>query len=193
MDQPRAQGLYDPRHEHDACGVGFIAHIKGKKSHQIIKDALQILLNLDHRGAVGSETNTGDGAGILIQIPHKFFAKSCGRSEINLPAPGEYGAGMVFLPRDAAERANAEKLFEKIVTEEGQTFLGWKDVPTDNSLLGETAKAAEPVMRYVFIGRDPKLKTNLAFERKLYVIRKRAENAIRYTPEKEGDAFYVPS
>ncbi|MEO6182915.1 MAG: glutamate synthase central domain-containing protein, partial [Verrucomicrobiota bacterium] len=190
---PPKQGLYDPQFEHDACGVGFIAHIKGKKSHQIIRDALQILLNLDHRGATGCDPCTGDGAGILLQMPHKFFTKMCAASKINLPAVGDYGAGMAYLPRDTEERDRCEKIFEKIVAEEGQTFLGWKDVATDNSSLGETGKAAEPFMRYTFIGRNPKLKDNLAFERKLYVIRKRAENAIRYTPEPEGDAFFIPS
>ena len=190
---PPKQGLYDPQFEHDACGVGFIAHIKGKKSHQIIRDALQILLNLDHRGATGCDPCTGDGAGILLQMPHKFFAKMCAAAKIILPAVGDYGAGMAYLPRDAEERGRCEKIFEKIVAEEGQTFLGWKDVATDNSSLGETGKAAEPFMRYAFIGRAPKLKDNQAFERKLYVIRKRAENAIRYTPEPEGDAFFVPS
>ena len=190
---PKKQGLYDPQFEHDACGVGFIAHIKGKKSHQIVKDALQILLNLDHRGAVGFESNTGDGAGILLQMPHKFFSKLCGGTKIKLPAFGEYGAGMAYLPRDPQERERCEKIFEEIVAEVGQVFLGWKDVATDNSSLGETGKAAEPFMRYAFIGRNPNLKDDLAFERKLYVIRKRAENAIRYTPEPEGDAFYMPS
>ncbi|MEP6663042.1 MAG: glutamate synthase subunit alpha, partial [Verrucomicrobiota bacterium] len=190
---PARQGLYDPAFEHDACGVGFIAHIKGKKSHQIVRDALQILLNLDHRGAVGCDPCTGDGAGILLQMPHKFFSKLCADAQIKLPEFGKYGAGMAYLPRDEEERGRCEKLFEKMVAEEGQTFLGWKDVATDNSTLGETGKAAEPFMRYIFIGRNPNLKTDLAFERKLYVIRKRAENAIRYTPEPEGDAFFVPS
>ncbi|MEO7299130.1 MAG: glutamate synthase large subunit, partial [Verrucomicrobiota bacterium] len=157
------------------------------------KDGLQILLNLDHRGAVGFEANTGDGAGILIQIPDKFFQKLSGKINIKLPTAGQYGAGMVYLPRDAAERATCEKILENIISEEGQTLLGWHTVSTDNSSLGEMAKAAEPVMRYVFIGRNPKLADVMAFERKLYVIRKRAENAMRYTQEKEGDAFYLPS
>ncbi len=190
---PVKQGLYDPQFEHDACGVGFIAHIKGKKSHQIVQDALQILLNLDHRGACGCDANTGDGAGILLQMPHKFLEKVTAGTKINLPEAGQYGAGLVYLPRESDERAKCEKILEAIILEEGQTLLGWRTVPTDNRTLGETAKEAEPVIRQVFIGRNSKLANELAFERKLYVIRKRAENAIRYTPEKEGDAFYVPS
>ena len=190
---PHKQGLYDPQFEHDACGVGFIAHMKGKKSHQIVRDALQILLNLDHRGACGAEVNTGDGAGILIQMPHKFFKKVCAGSKVKLPDAGQYGSGLVYLPQDAEERARCERLLESIIKEEGQTLLGWRTVPTDNSSLGETAKEAEPVMRQIFIGRNPKVADDTAFERKLCIIRKRAENAIRYTPEKEGDAFYVPS
>ncbi len=190
---PPKQGLYDPQFEHDACGVGFIAHIKGRKSHQIVRDALQILLNLDHRGACGCEANTGDGAGILLQMPHKFFQKVAVEAKIKLPEFGQYGAGMIYLPRDPAERANCEKILENIIKEEGQTLLGWRTVPTDNSSLGDTAKAAEPVMRQIFIGRNQKLTDHMAFERKLYVIRKRAENAIRYSTVKGGDRFYVPS
>ncbi|MBA4149352.1 MAG: glutamate synthase large subunit [Verrucomicrobia bacterium] len=190
---PQKQGLYDPQFEHDACGVGFIAHLKGKKSHQIIKDGLQILLNLDHRGACGCEANTGDGAGILIQLPDKFFRKVTAGTEINLPAFGHYGTGVIYLPQNADERANAEKILEKVVVEEGQTVLGWRTVPTDNSSLGDTAKAAEPVMRQIFIGRSASVKDDLAFERKLYVIRKRAENAIRYGTVAGGEFFYIPS
>ena len=190
---PPKQGLYDPQFEHDACGVGFIAHIKGRKSHQIVRDALQILLNLDHRGACGCEANTGDGAGILLQMPHKFFQKVSVEAQIKLPELGQYGAGMIYLPRDPVERANCEKILENIIKEEGQALLGWRTVPTDNSSLGDTAKAAEPVMRQIFIGRSSNLAEDMAFERKLYVIRKRAENAIRYSTVKGGDRFYVPS
>ncbi len=190
---PPKQGLYDPQFEHDACGVGFIAHIKGKKSHQIVKDALQILLNLDHRGACGFEANTGDGAGILLQMPHKFFQKVSGEFKIKLPEAGQYGAGIISLPRDSAERANCEKILENIIREEGQTLLGWRTVPTDNSSLGDSAKASEPFMRQIFIGRSSKITDDMAFERKLYVIRKRAENAIRYSKVAGGGRFYVPS
>ena len=191
---PPKQGLYDPQFEHDACGVGFLVNIKGKKSHKIIKDALTILLNLDHRGACGCEANTGDGAGILIQMPDKFLRKACEAVKIKLPKYGEYGVGMVFLPQDKTERRNCEKIFEQIVAEEGQALLGWRTVPTDNSSLGNTAKAVEPVMRQIFIAKNPAITDPMAFERKLYVIRKRAENAIRYaTDVKGGKFFYVPS
>jgi glutamate synthase (ferredoxin) len=191
---PQKQGLYDPQFEHDACGVGFLVNIKGKKSHKIIKDALTILLNLDHRGACGCEANTGDGAGILIQMPDKFLRKVTEELKFKLPKPGEYGVGMVFLPQDKTERKTCEKIFEQIVAEEGQCVLGWRTIPTDNSSLGNGAKAVEPVMRQLFIGRSPALTDPMAFERKLYVIRKRAENAIRYSPDvKGGKFFYVPS
>src|SRR5579862_1984868 len=169
---PPKQGLYDPQFEHEACGVGFVVNVKGKKSHQIITQALTVLLNLDHRGACGCEVNTGDGAGILIQMPHAFLKKVCAQSHIDLPAEGHYGAGIVYLPREAAERRECEQIFGKIVAEEGQHVVGWRDVPTNNSTLGETAKASEPFMRQVFIRRDAKLTDDMAFERKLYIIRK---------------------
>jgi glutamate synthase (ferredoxin) len=191
---PPKQGLYDPQFEHDACGVGFLVNIKGKKSHKIIKDALTILLNLDHRGACGCEVNTGDGAGILIQTPDKFLRKVCEEAKFNLPKFGDYGVGMVFLPQDKEERTNCERVFERIVAEEGQCVLGWRTIPTNNTSLGNTAKVVEPVMRQIFIGRSPALADVMAFERKLYVIRKRAENSIRYNPAvKGGKFFYVPS
>lgn len=190
---PQKQGLYDPQFEHDACGIGFVANIKGKKSHEIVRQALTVLINLTHRGGNGAEANTGDGAGILIQIPHKFFKKSCSDMGINLPAPAEYGVGMIFFPQNAAHREECEKIFEEIIKEEGQTFLGWRTVPVDDSSLGDTAKTCMPYIRQVFIGRNPSLRDVLAFERKLYVIRKRAENAIRYSGNKDHDLFYVAS
>src|SRR5881296_335165 len=128
--QPPAQGLYDPRDEHDACGVGFVVNIKGKKSHTIVRQALGVLINLLHRGACGCEPNTGDGAGILLQTPDKFLRKACARLGITLPAATEYGAGLVFLPRDFLQRDKIQVLVQTIVTEEGQRFLGWRDVPT---------------------------------------------------------------
>jgi len=176
---PPKQGLYDPQFEHDACGVGFVANLKGRKSHEIVQQALTILVNLDHRGAVGAETNTGDGAGILMQMPHKFLKKACAKCGIALPEPGQYSAGVVFASPDAARRAQDEATFEKIVAEEGQTFLGWRDVPTSNATLGDYAKASEPCVKMAFIGRGANLADDLAFERKLYVIRKRAQNEIR--------------
>ncbi len=190
---PPKQGLYDPRFEHDSCGVGFVVNIKGQKSHAIIRQALQILLNLDHRGACGCEANTGDGAGILLQTPHKFLQKVCAAANLALPAPGQYGVGMVYLPPDPVERAKCEQFFETVAVEEGQRVLGWRTVPTHNASLGKTAQAAEPVMRQVFVGRGANVANDLAFERKLYVIRKRAENAIRYSGVPSGQFFYVAS
>src|ERR1051325_11493900 len=190
---PPKQGLYDPAFEHDSCGVGFLVNIKGKKSHDIIRQAIKILWNLDHRGACGCEANTGDGAGILFQTPHTFFQAVCPEAGIKLPEPGQYGVGMVFLPPDAEERRNCEKILESIIAEEGQQLLGWRSVPTDNSSRGETAKASEPVVRQGFVARDSSLKDPMAFERKLYVIRKRSENAIRYAKIKGGGRFYIPS
>ncbi|MCI0748669.1 MAG: glutamate synthase large subunit [Verrucomicrobia subdivision 3 bacterium] len=190
---PGKQGLYDPWFEHDSCGVGFLVNVKGRKSHDIVRQALQILVNLNHRGACGCENNTGDGAGILLQTPHSFLAEVCKHERIGLPGEREYGVGMIYLPREAAQRADCERIFDQIVVEEGQRPLGWRTVPTSNTLLGETAKASEPVMRQVFIGRNPKLDDDMAFERKLYVIRKRAENAIRYSNVPGGDLFYVSS
>ncbi|HMR63324.1 MAG TPA: glutamate synthase large subunit [Anaerolineae bacterium] len=191
---PAQQGLYDPKFEHDACGVGFVVNIKGKKSHQIVQQALTVLQNLTHRGATGAETNTGDGAGILMQLPHKFLKKVCAELGIELPEPGQYGAGIVFLPPGATRCQACEDHFAKIVAEEGQHLLGWRTVPTDNSSLGETAKSVEPIMRQVFIRRDPSLVDEMAFERKLYVIRKRAQREIRYSGNFEaGKFFYVAS
>ncbi|MGH8023549.1 MAG: glutamate synthase subunit alpha, partial [Limisphaerales bacterium] len=194
ISAPPAQGLYDPKFEHDACGLGFIVHMKGRKSHQLVTDALQILVNLDHRGACGCEANTGDGAGILIQLPHEFLAAQAEKLGFKLPAPGQYGLGMVFLPRDKAERENIKKEFERVILSEGQGVLGWRDVPTDNSSLGKTAVAAEPFMAQVFVGRNPDLKDEEAFERKLFVIRKIAERNIRYSGSVAGGKwFYVSS
>src|SRR6267378_652600 len=161
---PKKQGLYDPRHEHDACGTGFVVDIKGRKSHDIVQKAIQVLLNLEHRGACGSEKNTGDGAGILLQIPHLFFATECERLKIDLPSPGQYAVGMVFLPTEDESRRQCEHLFEEIVREEGQHVLGWRSVPTDNSTLGPTASTSQPVIRQLFISRAGELAQDLAFE-----------------------------
>ena len=190
---PPKQGLYDPRFEHDACGVGFVVNIKGEKSHEIIEQALTVLQNLDHRGACGCEENTGDGAGILMQIPHAFLKDACAGLGFQLPDPGEYGVGMIFLPDHRSQRRQFEKTIEKIITEEGQKCLGWRKVPTDNMYLGDTAKECEPFVRQVFIGRGAAVTDDLTFERKLYVIRRRAENAIRYARLPGGDFFYIPS
>ncbi len=202
---PGPQGLYDPWYEHDACGVGFVVDLKNRKSHGIVEKALQVLLNLQHRGACGCEANTGDGAGILLQTPHKFLAKETAKLGFLLPNPGDYGVGMVFLPRDPQDRARCEQLFESIVRDEGQKLLGWRDVPTNNQKLGPTAVNAEPIVRQIFIGRVSGLPADtppsqggdaggvLAFERKLYVIRKMVENAVRHSNIPQKDAFYIPS
>jgi glutamate synthase (ferredoxin) len=194
ISAPPKQGLYDPQFEHDACGLGFVVHIKGKKSHQLVADALKILVNLDHRGACGCEANTGDGAGILIQVPHDFLAAQTAKLGFELPAFGQYGVGMLFLPKNSAEREAVKKEFTKIISGEGQTVLGWRDVPTDNSSLGKTAVAAEPHMAQVFVARHASLRDDAAFERKLYIIRKLAEQRIRYGGKIAGGRwFYVSS
>src|SRR6266498_1860468 len=192
LGYPKKQGLYDPRYEHDACGTGFVVDIKGRKSHDIVQKAIKVLLNLEHRGACGSEKNTGDGAGILLQIPHVFLAAECAKLKIALPQPGQYAVGMVFLPIEEESRGECERLFKEIVEEESQTVLGWRTVPTDNSALGFTAKASEPVIRQLFIGRGQALSDDLAFERKLCVIRKRISKAAKRGIHERG-MFYVPS
>lgn len=190
---PAKQGLYDPRFEHDACGIGFVVNIKGERSSQVVRQGLTVLLNLDHRGARGAESNTGDGAGILLQIPHGFFKKSCVKQGVTLPEPGTYAVGMVFMPQEPSVRAECEKLMAKYIHEEGQTLLGWRTVPTDDSSLGESAKACKPCIRQVFIGRNPEISEDLAFERKLYIIRKRAEKGIRFAGMNGGENFYIAS
>ncbi|MFN0122891.1 MAG: glutamate synthase large subunit [Blastocatellia bacterium] len=178
---PPRQGLYDPAFERDACGMGFVVDLKNRPSHETIEQALQILVSLEHRGACGCEENTGDGAGILLQMPDEFLRAQATGCGFELPAPGQYGAGLVFLPHDPELRARAEKTFEHYVVEEGQEFLGWRDVPFDDSMIGPTAKAAMPVFRQLFIKRganvyDP---DGLGFERKLCIIRKRGIRAVR--------------
>src|SRR4051812_11096663 len=189
---PEKQGLYDPRFEHDACGVAFVVDIAGRKSHYIVKSAIQILLSMEHRGASGCEKNSGDGAGIMLQIPHLFFARECENLNIQLPPPGMYGVGMVFLPRESDGREQCEHLFEEIVREEGQHVLGWRTVPANDSTIGETAKASQPIIRQIFIGCGEGTADELAFERKLYVIRKRVSKGAR-RGIRERRMFYVPS
>src|SRR6266568_2319419 len=191
--QPAAQGLYDPRHEHDACGVGFVVNIKGKKSHTIVRQALGVLINLLHRGACGCEPNTGDGAGILLQTPDKFLRRECDRLSIPLPGPKEYGRGLVFLPRDPEQRDKVRALLHSIVEEEGARLLGWRDVPTDDHLLGATALSVEPNIQQVFIGRGPGVHDHARFERKLYVIRKLFEKAVAALDIPENKFAYIPS
>ena len=190
---PPRQGLYDPRFEHDACGIGFIVNIKGRRSHDVVEQGLTILVNLDHRGARGCEEGTGDGAGILLQVPHRFLGETCAAAGFDLPEPGAYGVGMVFLPPDADRRRACERRLEAVVAEEGQTVLGWRDVPTDDTGLGDSAEACQPRIRQIFVGRAAGLGDDLAFERKLYVIRRRATNAMRYAEFAGGEYFYVAS
>ena len=190
---PARQGLYDPRHEHDACGVGFIVHIKGHKSHAIVNQGLDLLTNLTHRGAVGADPYAGDGAGILIQMPDAFLRAECEKQGLSLPTEGDYAVGMVFLPRDASDRTRCETLFAEIIAQEKALLLGWRDVPVNNHDLGESAKLVEPFIRQIFIGRGVDCPDQDAFERKLFVIRKQVENAVRDSNLTQGHCFYVPS
>ncbi|HEY0665446.1 MAG TPA: glutamate synthase-related protein [Gallionella sp.] len=187
------QGLYDPRQERDACGVGFVAHIKGKQSHDMVRQGLQILENLTHRGAVGADPLAGDGAGILLQIPDAFLRAQCAARSITLPEAGNYGVGMLFLPRDVAARAKCEQVISERVAAEGQAVLGWRDVPVDSAGLGESVRKVEPVVRQVFIARGKNCADTDAFERKLFVIRKTMEHAINGLPNAQGKGFYCPS
>ena len=191
--RPAKQGLYDPAFEHDACGVGFVADMHGRKSHQILQQALQVLTNLDHRGAAGSEPNTGDGAGVLLQMPHKFLQEAAKKARFTLPAPGEYGCGIIFLPRNPTVRRKIEQAFERIIQSEGQHCLGWRTVPTNNASLGETAKSCEPFMRQIFIGRGDGVTDEITFERKLYLIRKRSYSEIRTSTMAGAEQWYVTS
>ena len=197
---PEKQGLYDPRFEHDSCGVGFVCDIKGRKSNQIIRQGLEVLRRLAHRGATGADPKTGDGAGILLQIPHQFFIKVCSREGINLPDEGEYGTGLVFLPFDKKEYEYCKKVFAKFIKDEKQMLLGWRKVPVDNSDIGKTAQETQPVIEQVFIASATKCggsannfggKNQLDFERKLYCIRKRIENEIRASAIKQKSFFYI--
>jgi glutamate synthase domain-containing protein 2/glutamate synthase domain-containing protein 1/glutamate synthase domain-containing protein 3 len=189
---PKPQGLYDPRYERDACGIGFVANISGKKSHDIIVKGIEILLNLAHRGACGCDPRTGDGAGVLIQIPHAFFEAECSRSGFALPSAGEYGVGMVFLPVEPHERMQCEAILEEIVRDEGLSVLGWRDTPVNADAIGRLARSTQPYIEQIFIKRAYKMDAD-GLERKLYVIRKRAENAARQTDLREKSFFYIPS
>jgi glutamate synthase (NADPH) large chain len=190
---PPAQGLYDPANERDACGVGFVAHIKGKKSHTIVEQGLTVLRNLTHRGAVGYDPKLSDGAGLLIQIPDRYFRDEMAKQGVKLPPKGQYGVGMVFLPRDPASRIACEYEIERAIKDEGQVLLGWRDVPVDNSDLAEAAQKLEPVIRQVFIGRGRGVTVTDALERKLYIIRKSSGHAIQALKLQHAKAFYVPS
>ncbi len=188
---PRAQGLYDPGREHDSCGVGVVADMKGHKSHAILQKGLQILVNLDHRGAVGADVTLGDGCGVLTQIPHGFFARECEKLAMKLPEPGYYAIGQFFMPRDQAARAEIEAIVEETVASEGHILIGWRDIPVDNSALGERVKAVEPVQRQIFIGRPPNVADEDAFELKLFILRKVISNRV-YALGGERTAEYYP-
>ncbi|MDZ4368039.1 MAG: glutamate synthase large subunit [Afipia sp.] len=190
---PAAQGLYDPRNEHDACGIGFVANIHNLKSHKMVEDGLRILENLEHRGAVGADPKAGDGAGILIQIPDAFFRREAKKLGFELPAEGHYAVGHMFLPRDDSERAKICALTEKVIAEEGQVFLGWRDVPVDNSDLGYSVKPTEPFHRHIFVGRGPACADQDAFERKLFVIRKRIFNTLFHEMKAIPKGLYIAS
>lgn len=191
MGLPSPQGLYDPSNEKDSCGVGFVANIKGEKSHGIIKKALEVLNNLTHRGAVGSDPKTGDGAGILTQIPNEFFRICCDNIGIKLPKAPNYAIGMVFLPREPAARLQCEGILERIIEEEGQKVLGWRDVPVDNRVIGETAKGTEPTIRQIFV--ESACSNQKEFEKILYIVRKRTENEVSNLVKRGSEYFYVCS
>ncbi len=186
------EGLYDPRYEHDACGVGFVANIDGHVSHAIVRQGIQVLENLVHRGACGCDPDTGDGAGMLLQLPHHFFAEEAEKLGFSLPGAGAYAVGMIFVPSKAKDRKACMKVFEKAVADEGQTFLGWREVPRDSSAIGWLARENEPVILQAFVKREQGLDVE-GFERKLYVIRRLAENGVRLSDLETKCQFYVAS
>ena len=189
---PEAQGLYHPSLEHDACGIGFVASVKGHKSHEIIVKGIQVLINLTHRGACGCDPETGDGAGVLIQIPHKFFTRECAKLGFTLPAPGEYGVGMTFLPVDRQPRLQCEGIIERVVREEGLSVLGWRDTPIEGTAIGRVARASQPYIQQIFVGHAKGM-TEDDLERKLYVVRKRVETEIIASDVVDKEFFYIPS
>ena len=183
------QGLYHPRDEHDACGMGFIVNLGGQRSHDIVLKGIEILINLTHRGACGCDPETGDGAGILIQIPHEFFSRECAFA---LPAAGTYGAGMMFLPVEPQQRLLCEGIVERIAREEGLSVLGWRDTPLNVDAIGRTARATQPYIEQVFLG-SPAGITQDQFERKLYVTRRRCEAEVAASDMHQRDFFYISS
>ncbi|MBN2484067.1 MAG: glutamate synthase large subunit [Candidatus Omnitrophica bacterium] len=188
---PQKQGLYDPQFEKDSCGVGFVCHIKGEKSYALVQQGIGVLNRLAHRGAVGSDPKTGDGAGILIQTPHEFFRKIADTARIKLPDYGDYGTGLIFLPTDTREKKLLKDIFAKTVSEEGQTLLGWRQVPVNNTDIGKGAKKAQPAIEQIFIQRSPDLADQLAFERKLYVIRRLVEKTVAASNITQKSFFYI--
>ncbi len=190
---PERQGLYDPSREHDSCGIGFVANIKNAKSHAIVKQGLQVLYNLNHRGAAGADPLTGDGAGILIQIPDRFFREECKTLGFTLPPLGDYAAGMVFLPQAENARRACEAAIEEVCALEGQTVIGWRDLPVDNSVLSDAVREIEPFIRQVFVARANATPAGDAFERKLFVIRKQIHKVVREQQLPGPEAFYIPT
>jgi len=190
---PEKQGLYDPANEHDNCGIGFVANIKNHKSHEIVRQGLTVLENLTHRGAAGADPLTGDGAGILIQLPHRFFQEECQILGIKLPKEENYGVGIIFLPQEESARSACENAVVDLVKKEGQRFLGWRDLPTDNSVLSKAVRDIEPYIRQAFIGRGKACLDTDAFERKLFVIRKQAHKLVREKELSGEESFYIPT
>ena len=190
---PKKQGLYDPRFERDSCGVGFVVNVDGTRSHRIIRQGLEVLCNLAHRGACGCDPETGDGAGALIQIPHEFLRRDCQALGLRLPPPGDYGVGMVFLPREAEARARLERVLEEVIEAEGQELLGWRDVPVDSQAIGSLARESEPVIRQIFVGKNAALKRVADFERTLYVVCKRVEREVERQELDRLESFYIAS
>jgi glutamate synthase domain-containing protein 2/glutamate synthase domain-containing protein 1/glutamate synthase domain-containing protein 3 len=192
LHTPHPQGLYHPRNEHDACGIGLVASIRGEKSHDIIRKGLEVLINLTHRGAAGCDPDTGDGAGVLIQIPHVFFAHECGELGMQLPEPGAYGVAMCFLPVDKHSRLQAEGVIERIAQEEGLRVIGWRDTPVNGIAIGREARASQPYIEQLFLGRPEGLDED-SFERLLYHVRRRTENEIEVSEIEGKEFFYIPS
>src|SRR6202051_2378498 len=193
MNQPPdKQGLYHPSQEHDACGMGFVVNLDGRKTHEIVRKGIEILINLTHRGACGCDPDTGDGAGVLIQIPHEFFARECAKLGFTLPEPGSYGVGMMFLPVESAQRLLCEGILERISREEGLTVLGWRDTPIDGSAIGRVARGSQPYIEQFFVRAAPGMNED-ALESKLYVIRKRAESEVAASDMPDKGDFYLPS
>ena len=190
MNVNRKAGLYDPQFEHDACGVGFVAHIKGVRSHEIVEQGLQINENLKHRGACGCEKNTGDGAGILLQVPDRFLRRVCAERNIELPEEKHYGVGMLFLPPDISQRRAIEDICRQMIQAEGQKFLGFRKVPTNNESLGETARSEEPVVKQLFVGRGKEITSEIEFEHKLFIIRRRITKRVKYTAGLLGSNYF---
>src|SRR5580658_5237585 len=189
---PGRQGLYDPLHEHDACGMGFVVNLNGERTHEIVRKGIEILINLTHRGACGCDPETGDGAGILIQIPHEFFARECSALGFSLPPQGLYGVGMMFLPVEPKQRLICEGIVETVAREEGLTVLGWRDTPVRGDSIGRQARATQPYIEQLFVRGAAKLDQD-ELERKLYVMRRRCESEVGQAELHERDFFYVSS